>query len=257
MNRLIVTIALIAMICGSSARAEEDSPLGRRIDDFSLRDYRGVEHKLSDFAGAKLVVVAFLGTECPLAKLYSPRLAQLGQRFTDDGVALIGINANQQDAISEIAQHAKAHGIDFPVLKDVGNGVADQFGAVRTPEVFVLDEQRVVRYWGRIDNQYAVGVQRPKATREDLAMAIQELLAGKDVSVPIAEAPGCRIGRIATPRSDSDVTYSRDVATIMQNRCVECHRPGEIAPFALTSYDEVAGWAETILEVIDDGRMPP
>ena len=257
MNRVALAIALLATICGSLAGAEKASPLGRRIDDFSLRDYRGAEHKLSDFAGAKLVVVAFLGTECPLARLYSPRLTQLCQRFSDDDVALIGINANQQDSISEIAQHAKDHALDFPVLKDVGNVVADQFGANRTPEVFVLDQQRVVRYWGRIDNQYAVGVQRPKATREDLAVAIEELLAGKEVSQPLTEAPGCHIGRIARPDPDSDVTYSRDVAAILQNRCVECHRSGEIAPFALTSYGEVSGWAETILEVIDDGRMPP
>jgi peroxiredoxin len=247
----------MAITCGLSAAAEQRGQVGRQINAFALRDYRGVEHKLSDFASSKLVVVAFLGTECPLAKLYSPRLVELRKRFAGEGVAVIGINANQQDSISDIAQHAKAHGVDFPVLKDVGNRVADQFGAVRTPEVFVLDSQRVVRYWGRIDNQYAVGVQRPKATREDLAVAIEELLAARQVSQPMTEVQGCHIGRVAKPDVNSDVTYCRDVATILQNRCVECHRPGEIAPFALTSYSEVAGWAETILEVIDDGRMPP
>jgi peroxiredoxin len=257
MLRFALAIACVLTLCGSTDAAEQASPVGRQIAGFALRDYRGAEHKLSDFADSKFVVVAFLGTECPLAKLYSPRLVQLAERFAGDGVAIIGVNSNQQDSISDIAQHARSHGIGFPVLKDVGNAIADQFGAVRTPEVFVLDQQRVVRYWGRIDNQYAVGVQRPQATREDLAAAIEELLAGKEVSQPVTDAPGCFIGRIAKPQANSDVTYTRDVAAILQNRCVECHRPGEIAPFALTSYGEVAGWAETILEVIEDGRMPP
>jgi hypothetical protein len=172
-------------------------------------------------------------------------------------VAFVGINSNQQDSLSELAAYAKTHGINFPLLKDVGNVVADQFGAVRTPEVFLLDKDRVVRYWGRIDDQYVVGRQRQAATREDLVTAINELLAGKPVSQPVTEAPGCRIGRVHKAQADAQITFTKHIAPLLNARCVQCHRAGEIAPFSLTSYHDVAGWAETIAEVVDENRMPP
>ena len=102
------------------------------------------------------------------------------------------------------------------MLKDAGNKVADQFGAERTPEVFVLDKDRVVRYHGRVDDQYGftdgVGYQRPEATRDDLAEAINELVAGKEVSVPATEVVGCKIGRVRQPAADATVTYSKQIA---------------------------------------------
>src|SRR5205807_2300638 len=101
------------------------------------------------------------------------------------------------------------------------------------------------------DDQYGVGYTRPKPGRRDLAVALAELLAGKPVSVPVTQAPGCFIGRIQRETGQGDVTYCKHIARIIQNRCLECHRPGQIAPFSLTSYDQVIGWADTIREVIE------
>ncbi len=70
-------------------------------------------------------------------------------------------------------------------------------------------------------------------------------------------APGCFIGRVRAPEAGATVTYSKQIARIFQQRCVECHRAGEIGPFAMTSYAEVAGWGETIREVVQQNRMPP
>src|SRR5262249_11460688 len=91
----------------------------------------------------------------------------------------------------------------------------------------------------------------------DLAVALEELLAGKTVSQPFTEAPGCFIGRVQPPAKKGAVTYAKHIASILQKHCLECHRPGQIAPFSLTSYDEVIGWTDTILEVVSQGRMPP
>ncbi len=256
MRRMMLSWAAFVLVCGG-ATAAELARVGRKIDDFGLRDYRGQMHSLSQLADSKLVVVAFLGTDCPLAKLYGPRLAEVSKQFAERGVTFIGINSNQQDSNTEVAAHARIHGIEFPVLKDLGNEVADRFGAVRTPEVFVLDADRVVRYWGRIDDQYGVGYQRPEATHCDLVAALEELLAGRTVSQPETNAPGCYIGRVQKVEAKGDVTYSKQIARIIDKHCVECHREGEIAPFPLRSYEDVVGWAETILEVVNDGRMPP
>ncbi|MCG8583795.1 MAG: redoxin domain-containing protein [Pirellulales bacterium] len=239
------------------AQPQDASPIGRRVSNFKLRDCYGKERALGDLGESKVVVVAFLGTECPLAKLYGPRLEKLRREFADQGVAFIGINSNTQDSITELAAYRERHKIGFPLLNDPGNKVADDFKAERTPEVFVLDAKRKIRYWGRIDDQYHIGIQRDNPKRQDLAIAVRELLAGKKVSTPVTEAVGCHIGRVQTVKPKGDITYSKHIAPIFNRRCVECHRNDEIAPFPLTDYDEIEGWGDTIAEVIEDGRMPP
>ncbi len=253
--------AVVSSVLLVGAAARSDDRVGRRIDNFSLRDYRGKACSLDECQNNKLVVVAFLGVECPLAKLYAPRLQELAKEYGARGVSFIGVDSNQQDTLTELGAFARKNQIEFPLLKDPGNTVADQFGALRTPEVFVLDAERVVRYCGRIDDQYGLGTSsgyaRPKVNRRDLAVALDELLAGKSVSQTAVEAPGCFIGRVSKIEPTGDVTYSNQIARILKDRCVSCHRPGEVAPFPLTSFDEVVGWAETIREVVDQGRMPP
>ena len=119
----------------------------------------------------------------------------------------------------------------------------------------------MVRYWGRIDDQYGfktgAGYVKPKLNERSLADAITQVLAGEDVSNPVAKADGCFIGRVAKAAPKGDVTYSKHIARIMEARCVECHRSGEVAAFTLGSYADVVGWAETIREVVQEGRMPP
>ncbi len=256
----IVVLATLG-IQSADLRSAEVNHVGMKIGAFSLKSQFGKEYSLQDFADSDVVVVAFIGAECPLAKLYGPRLAELATKFKDKRVAFVGIDSNRQDSIAEIAAYAQRHKIEFPVLKDPGNIVADQFGATRTPEVFVLDKQRVVRYRGRIDDQYgfsdSVGYQRPQATRNDLIEAVNEVLANKPVSVSETNALGCQIGRVRKANEASEVTYSNQIARVFEQHCVECHRAGRIGPFEMTSYDKVAGWGEMIREVVDAGRMPP
>jgi peroxiredoxin len=253
-SSLVLALVPVVALAGTPQKA---SPIGKTIANFQLRDYRGPEHSLSEFTDAKLAVVVFMGTECPVAKLYGPRLSELANEYASKGVKFVGISSNQQDSITVLTDYAREHKIPFPILKDVGNGVADQFGAIRTPEAFVLDPQRVIRYWGRIDDQYGVGYSRPKAEHRDLAAALDELLAGKPVSTPVTDASGCFIGRVQKPAKNGAITYSKHIAPILQKNCVGCHHEGEIAPFALTTYQEVIGWTDTIEEVLRQGRMPP
>jgi peroxiredoxin/mono/diheme cytochrome c family protein len=234
-----------------------ESPVGKKVEPFKLQDQLGAWHSSGDIPKDHVLVVAFLGTECPLAKLYGPRLAKIAADLKDQPVSFLAVDSNRQDSISKIAHYAKTCELNFPILKDVGNQVADAFGAVRTPEIFVLDKDRVVRYHGRVDDQYGVGYIRPEATRQDLVVAIEELLAGKEITTSQTPAPGCFIGRIRAADGPSGVTYTKQISRILQQRCVECHREGAIAPFALTSYEDAAGWGETVLEVIQSQRMPP
>ena len=159
----------------------------------------------------------------------------------------------------QLARFAAAHGLRFPILRDVGGAVAARLGATRTPEVVVLDEpaddplpgpdRRPVR------RRLAPGRGRGAATWPS---ALEDLLAGRPVSRPETEARRLpdRAARPARPMPAA-VTYCRDIAPILQRRCVGCHRPGQIGPFSLTTYRQAAGWAEAIAEAVEEGRMPP
>ncbi len=224
---------------------------------FRLQDHRGAWHTLDEARDRKVVVLAFLGAECPLAEAYAPRLAEVARDFGKRGVGFFGVDANQQDGPVAIGRFAEKHGLPFPILKDVGNSLADRLGAERTPEVFVLDGSRAVVYRGRVDDQYAIGIHRPSPTRHDLVDALVAVLAGRPVATPRTDAVGCKIGRATKSAGGGAVTYAREVSRILQSHCVTCHRPGEIAPFSLTDYRQAAGWSSMIAEVVDEGRMPP
>lgn len=260
---LAVVFCISGELCTNAARGEESliSPaqvnFHQVLEQFELDNIYGKSVPLRELRDRPVVVLVFLGTECPLAKLYGPRLQQLHERFADQGVQLMGVSSNTQDSLKELTAYVRRSGIEFPLLKDVGNKLADAVGATRTPEAFVLNSQRQLSYHGRIDDQYGVGVARPAPLRADLELAIEQLLAGKPVELPETTAVGCHIGRVKPLQASGEVTYTRHIAAIFNSRCVECHRAGEIGPFSLTRYDDVLGWEESILEVITDRRMPP
>lgn len=253
-STLLVCLGLLSTVAPSPLCGAEP---GKVIADFQLKDFRGESYSLRSFDESELIAVVFLGTECPLAKLYTGRLERLAGEYPQYKLSVVAINSNIQDSLSKIAKWVDEHQLTLPVLKDPSQKVADLFGATRTPHVFLLDQQRRVRYQGRIDDQYVIGVVRDAPSREDLKVAIDELLAGESVSVPHTEAIGCLIGRATAPDESSTVTYSNQIARIFQERCVDCHRAGEIGPFPMTSYEEVFGWGPMIEEVVNEKRMPP
>jgi peroxiredoxin len=253
---MLAGLCLAVTAAGNLGAVEAVAAEAAPVKEFSLQDFRGKSWSFADAKEQKVLVLAFLGCECPLAGQYAETLRTIAEKQGKD-VAVWGIFSNQQDAPTELAAFAKAHRIDYPLLKDPGNVVADQLKATRTPEIVVLDEKRIVRYQGRIDDQFTYGKQRPKAEHDYLGDAIAALLAGKTPVIAHAEPVGCLIGKKLKPDDKSPVTYTQHIAKILNERCVNCHRPGEIGPFSLTNYDETVGWAEMIAEVTGDNRMPP
>lgn len=252
-----VTLSMFGSLSCWSADVTSAGHLGQPVESFTLDNCYGKPVSLDDFTSARAIAVVYLGTECPLAKLYGPRLSEIQKKYADQGVQIIGINSNKQDSLTEIAAYVHRHEIGFPMLKDPGNRIADAMGAERTPEVFLLDHDRVVRYHGRIDDQYGVGYSKERGAKPELTVAIDALLQGERIPMPETQAVGCYIGRVNDRQPRGDVTFTKDISPILNDRCVRCHRDGEIAPFTLTSYDDVLGWEDTILEVIADNRMPP
>jgi peroxiredoxin len=260
----IATATLVCLACvllGQRSESENDRTappdLAKPIANFSLLNTSGQPVRFSDFKDKKAVVVVFVGTECPINNAFMPRLAELQRAYAPKGVQFLAINSNMQDSAAAVAEHARKFAVPFPVLKDSGSKVADLFGAQRTPEAFVLDERQVVRYQGRIDDQYGIGYTRPLPKHRDMVEAIDALLAGKAVPMPTTQVQGCLIARAVRPKANVSVTYTEHVARILQKNCQECHQPGQIGPMSLLTYDDAAAWAETIREVVADRRMPP
>ena len=234
-----------------------DSLLGRRVPDFVLPDHTGKQVALSDFHEAKLVVVVFLGTSCPIGNAYVPELNELQKRYQDQQVQVIGINSNLSESAESIAKHVQEFQISFPVLVDHEQLAADLIGTRRMAQSFVLDGRRRIRYHGRIDDRVGYDFRREKARRSDLEEAIKELLVDKPVSVAATETEGCLITRSASLNKGGEITYAKHVAKIFHQRCAECHYRGTAAPFSLLSYDDARSRAEMIKEVVVQRRMPP
>jgi peroxiredoxin/mono/diheme cytochrome c family protein len=237
--------------------AKEKSVIGQHIPNFLLPDASGKQVALADFNQAKFVVVVFMGTECPIGNAYVPHLLKLRTRYADRDVQFIGIHSNLSDSVSDIAKHTKEFNLAFPVLVDTNQTVADLFGAKRTPEVFVLDAKRTIRYRGRIDDRFGYLYKRAESRRQEMEEALKELLAGADVSVPETEAVGCLITRRERLKDKGKITYAKHVSRIFQNKCADCHHSGTAAPFSLVSYEEARHWSEMIKETVVQRRMPP
>ena len=241
--------------CGVQAAAPALEP--SKLESLALSDFRGREFKLQDFSDDSILVVAFLGTECPLAKHYANRLNSIARDYDSKSVQVLAVMSNRQDSLEDIKAFALRQKLTYPVLKDPSNLFADQVGAKRTPEVFVYDSERNLRYRGRVDDQWGVSHQLLEPRRRDLQLALDELLQGRELTVASTEPSGCIISRTTEIDPDCEVTYGTHIAKILRKNCVGCHRENELAPFSLIDGEEASCWADMIAEVVRDGRMPP
>jgi len=183
---LILSIALLPNIYSNN-----HSP-GDKFEGFTLSDYDGNKHSLSDYTESKAIVIMFIATKCPVSNDYNSRMEEIYNEFKDKEVSFLGINSNKSEDISEIRNHAKDNGLTFTILKDENNIIADIFNASYTPEIFVLSNDFELLYHGRIDNSR----RESGVDTTDLKKALDEILSGKSVSNPETKAFGCTIKRI-------------------------------------------------------------
>lgn len=241
----------------AAAPARKDETLGRRVPNFVLPDPAGKQVGLADFREKNFLAVVFLSCECPISNQYLPVLNEIQEKYAARGLQVVGINAQAGDTAEKIAAHARDFKIAFPVLCDARQSTADILGAERTCEVFLLDPQRFIRYHGRIDDRYQYTTKRDTPDRSDLTSALDEVLDGKDVTVKSTEVAGCLISRPRRGAARGEITYSKQVARIIQEKCQDCHHPNTAAPFALMTYEDAVNWGAMMKEVVLQRRMPP
>ena len=186
----ILKLSLITLILTFSISSFAKEP-GDKIDDFTINNYDGVTYTLSEVKDAKAIVIMFWATECPYVQPYNDRINEFVKEYQEKGFLFWGINSNNTESTERVKEHAALNNYIFPMLKDNKNVVADIFEAARTPEIFVLDNNRTILYHGRIeDSSY-----KEKVTSYDLKNALENILAGKEVIVKSTKSFGCTIKR--------------------------------------------------------------
>jgi len=199
-------VAFVTALCLSSVALAAPAgfkslEIGEAAPDFDLPGVDGKQYKLGDFAKAKLLLVIFTCNHCPTAQAYESRIMQLHADYKDRGVALVAISPNDDQAVrldelgysdlgdsfADMKLRAKQRKFEFPYLYDgETQKVSLAYGVVATPQVFLFDENRKLRYMGRIDDAEVKTV-----TSHDTRNAIDALLAGKKVPVEKTRTFGC------------------------------------------------------------------
>ena len=188
-SQVFITIfAVCILFIGAMA----NQPSADKIQNFTLPDYNGEMHSLTDYKDSKAIVIIFVATECPVSNAYNTRMENLYKEYNAKGVSFLGINSNKAESAERVKEHADENGLTFTILKDKNNVVADELDASVTPEVYVVNNNFEVLYHGRIDNSK----NESDVETQDLKTALDEILSGKEVTKNTTKAFGCSIKRV-------------------------------------------------------------
>ena len=170
-------------------------PVGTRAPSFSLPGVDGKTYTLESFRDARVLVVIFTCNHCPYAQALEPRFIELQRDYHDRGVRLVGINPNDaskypDDDFAHMRSRAQENGWNFPYLHDESQSVARAYDAACTPDIFVFDAERALRYNGRCDDHWKDASQ---VKQRDLRRAIDAVLAGKSIDFEVHPALGCSV----------------------------------------------------------------
>ncbi|MBR9859855.1 thioredoxin family protein [bacterium] len=196
MKQIILTV--LAFTALSFTTASEGYKVGDMATDFSLKNVDGKMVSLADYEDAKGYIVIFTCNHCPYAIAYEDRIIELHNEYAAKGYPVVAINPNDpeinaDDSYVKMQERAKEKAFPFAYLFDDGQKIYPQYGATRTPHVYLLEKTEdgnVVRYIGAIDNNYE---DAEAATEHYVADAVDALLAGSEIETTNTKAIGCTI----------------------------------------------------------------
>lgn len=196
MKQLFVFLILFATVTLLTAQNYKDAlKIGDSAPGFKLKNIDGSMVSLDDYADAKGFIVIFTCNHCPYAVAYEDRMIELHNKYSLRGYPVIAINPNDpdvqpQDSYEAMQQRARDKGFTFPYLFDDGQKIYPQYGATKTPHVFLLDKTRKVRYIGAIDDNFSDASAVKQHFVEDAIAAIE---AGRNPDPATTKAIGCTI----------------------------------------------------------------
>lgn len=192
---MIKLLSVFILLMSSFNMFAQGYAVGDKATDFKLKNVDGKLVSLSDYKEAQGFVVIFTCNHCPFSVAYEDRINALNKKYASQGYPVIAINPNDpavnaDDSFENMILRAKSKSFTFPYLFDDGQTIYPQYGATRTPHVFILDKERIVRYIGAIDDN-AFEPENVKVNYVD--QVINELLQNKAVSTTMTKAIGCSI----------------------------------------------------------------
>jgi len=198
MKKILALFTLAAALTAMSFTLENPGVgyvVGDTARDFSLQNVDGKKVSLADMKDAKGYIVVFTCNHCPYAIAYEDRIIDLHNKYAPLGYPVVAINPNDKDvqpadSFDNMKKRAKAKSIPYAYLYDETQEIAKTYGATRTPHVYLLDKDRVVRYIGAIDDNSEDG---SAAKDKYVENAIEALQAGQEVAVKQTKAIGCGI----------------------------------------------------------------
>ncbi|HEX5264371.1 MAG TPA: hypothetical protein VFW13_12640 [Phenylobacterium sp.] len=214
-----------------------------RVDNFLLVDANLEAHELYRMADARAVVLVTQSNGDAAIEKLAPQLKALKAAYAAKGVEFMMLNSNLKDSREAIQAEAQKAGYDTPVLMDSYQLVGEGLGVTRSAEAIVVDPKTWTVAW------------RGALAGGGAAKAIEALTSGQPVSATATPSAGATIAFPA--RGATNISYAKDVAPILEAKCVACHEEGGIGPFAMKDYATVKGFAPMIREVIRTDRMPP
>ncbi|WP_068877074.1 MULTISPECIES: redoxin domain-containing protein [unclassified Phenylobacterium] len=234
------TTAPSAMAQGSAVNASATTPAN--VDNFMLVDAGLEAHELYRLSDAPAVVIVTQANGDPAIRAAAPALKTLAASYGAKGVEFLLLNSNLKDRREAILAEADKVGFGVPILLDVNQLVGESLGVARSAEAFVINPKT----WQVVYRGPVAGV----------GPALDALAAGQPIPASNAALTGMPI---AFPErgAGAKLTYVKDVAPILEAKCVACHQEGGIGPFAMTNYEMVKGFSPMIREVIRTDRMPP
>jgi peroxiredoxin len=250
--------ALLAALAAACAMTNSSAFAAKEIPNFLLLDDHGKAHELRRAEG-RAVALFFTGTGCPVARKSAGKLQALQQRFGKDLTVWL-VDSDAHDDRAAMRKEVDELGLSaLPVLMDSTQSLALSLGVERTAEVVAVNTKDwSILYRGAIDDQLAEGAEKPAPTKNYLQDALAAHLAGEPIATPRTTTKGCLITfEKAAPTSEKPISYTKEIAPVLREKCATCHRENDIAPFAFSSYAVAKRKARMIEEVLLAQRMPP
>lgn len=194
----LLALVVVIMSFVKNGKLASGYDIGDLATDFSLKNIDGKMVSLSDYADSKGFLVIFTCNTCPYSVAYEDRILALDKKYKEKGVPVIAINPNNPavkpgDSFDKMKIRAKEKGFTFPYVLDEGQNIYPQYGASKTPHVYLLEKTQkgnVVKYIGAIDDNYQ---DAGKVEDKYVENAVDAMLAGEEIEVTKTRAIGCSI----------------------------------------------------------------
>ncbi|MEM1122473.1 MAG: redoxin domain-containing protein [Bacteroidota bacterium] len=256
---LFFGICLLTYACQITNEPAVEIDMELEVPNFGLHDHNGDFHTLYYYSDAKAIVLYVQQNSCPINRNAVKDLKAVRRQFKGKGIKFFMINSSIQDDRTAIQKEAEEFDMEFPILKDKAQLVAEALQLYRTNEAIVIDpETWTVMYRGPINDRIGYESKRDDADKHYLADALDAQLKGEYPEVMMVKGKGCLIKRLHDdPAQFASISYEKEVAPILKEKCMKCHVDGGIAPWQMKNYETVFGWSPMMREVLRTKRMPP